>query len=104
MGFDQENLNSHSIFGLKGQHVTGWVYAVDEKGDIFYNCSNMVYETKTTNGLVTMNQNKFDFDPKNYETDKVVISNQYVRGVSDSYPQVSASFLYEARKRFSLGP
>jgi len=38
---------------------------VDNKGDTFYNSSNLIYESEKTAGQVKIRSNKFEFNPIN---------------------------------------
>lgn len=68
------------INGLKNTIVKGHLIPLDNKGDTFYNQSNLVYESEKTAGGIKIKFNEFQYDPQNVTFEKITFWTDRVRG------------------------
>ena len=58
--------------------VRGTLIPLDNKGDTFYNSSNLIYASENTAGQVKIISNKFEFNPTNVITSRVTFWTERV--------------------------
>lgn len=68
------------INGLRNKIIKGYLIPLDNKGDTFYNQSNLVYESEKTAGKMKINSNEFQFDPENVISERITFWTERVRG------------------------
>lgn len=56
---------------MRDKLVRGTLIPLDNKGDTFYNSSNLVYESEKTAGQIKIRSNQFEYNPANITTSKV---------------------------------
>lgn len=56
---------------VSDQGIKGRVFAVDNKGQTFYNDSNLVYQYNTDNGKIENDNNRFQFIPDGSNKNKL---------------------------------
>lgn len=102
--FENQEDESNVLNGLKDKIIKGSLIPLDNKGDTFYNSSNLVYENEKSAGQIKIFSDKFEFNPTNINSSKVTFWTEKIQGGKSNFKRVLASFNYEAKEMFTLSP
>ena len=87
------NAIENVVRGLKGEIIKGELVPLTSKKEIFYNASNLIYESLKTNGVLTMVDNYFEYEPKtNQNFTKVTFITQSIENLKEIFPKVITFF------------
>ena len=95
--FEKQTFDSNTINGLRDQVIKGQLIPFDNKGEVFFNYSNLVYEVEKTAGNIRIAKDQFEFDSQSVKSAKVTFWTEKIAGINSKFSRVSANFNYNAQ-------
>jgi hypothetical protein len=75
--------------------IRGQLIPFDNKGEEFYNSSNLVYESERTGGNLRVKSDQFEFEPQGAKSAKITFWTEKVNGLTSKFSKVSTHFSYK---------